>query len=425
MKNNSLWRAAGIMMLCTIIWMAGLSSPAAIAQAEGAEQSKTLHIVGLGDSITFGYEPDIYQVSGAPTGSVHGYMEMLREQALFHGRNTMVNYAISGLTSEGLLHLMSAAQSGDSIFLYEIQPTLQALHIPNVKIDAAQFTADLAKADVIPMTIGGNDILELIRGTGSIQTSQIQQKLEPVLLTYKEHMKQVITSLHAVNSDAVILLGDQYQPFPAFAAGADLYAELGEAAKAYTAAVKQVVEEAKQQGVNIQFVSITAPFVGKELSLTHMLQLDIHPNQAGYEAIAQLMAEAIWGEYRKVSVPASGQPMNIIVDGVQLQSPYKPVVRESLNYVSVKDIANAIGAETKYDNKTESITITKDNNTVVMKVGSSRVQVNSEMVEAGAAVFLHKVGQEMKTYVPLSLLAKGLGLDVTYVSQYRSVFINS
>ncbi|GJM76153.1 hypothetical protein HMSSN036_83690 [Paenibacillus macerans] len=42
----------------------------------------------------------------------------------------------------------------------------------------------------------------------------------------------------------------------------------------------------------------------------------------------------------------------------------------------------------------------------------------------GAPAFLQTIGGEHKTYVPLTLLAQGLGLDVQYSAKMKTVFVN-
>jgi hypothetical protein len=92
--------------------------------------------------------------------------------------------------------------------------------------------------------------------------------------------------------------------------------------------------------------------------------------------------------------------------------------------VAIQDIVNAVGATTKWENKTSSATITYGDKTVVVTIGKKFVKVNGTNVPIDTPAFLHKVGKEDKTYVPLAVIASGLGFDVQYSAKQRTAFIN-
>uniref|UniRef100_UPI000592C15C copper amine oxidase N-terminal domain-containing protein n=1 Tax=Paenibacillus riograndensis TaxID=483937 RepID=UPI000592C15C len=117
-------------------------------------------------------------------------------------------------------------------------------------------------------------------------------------------------------------------------------------------------------------------------------------------------------------------PMSIVVKGVELDTPKKPILKNGQNFLALKDILNAVGATGKWDNKTQSATIVYGGKTVVITIGSQTIKVNGAAAAIDTPAFLQKVGNEDKTYLPLAALATGLGFDVNYSSKLRTAFIN-
>lgn len=116
--------------------------------------------------------------------------------------------------------------------------------------------------------------------------------------------------------------------------------------------------------------------------------------------------------------------MSIVVKGKELNTPNKPILKNGQNFLALKDILNAVGANGKWDNKTSSATVIYGGRTVVISIGSKTIKVNGTDVAIDTPAFLHKVGKEDKTYLPLAALATGLGFDVNYSSKLRTAFIN-
>ncbi|MGV2885521.1 stalk domain-containing protein [Paenibacillus taichungensis] len=437
MKRRRIWRstAAGL----TASMLAGMLILASSAQSAHAADSNTLpagsvtsslpvqkdavavtkefRLVTLGDSITVGYEPNLKELP-------YGYVERLQEQGLLHGRTQVDNYGIAGLKSSGLKNFADAIKEGKALTSEAIQPNLPDPRAAQVGANIAAIRESVAGANLVAITIGGNDVSELLGSADKLSDAELEAKVKELLSSYTANVSAVINDIHEVNPNAKIVIADQYQPMPEVA-GKALYAKLMEASQGFTATIDGIATEFSAKGIDVKVAHVAKEFVGGEGTMTHMIKdRDFHPNQFGYEAIAKVFAETIWGDYTKLTAPAAGQPMNIIVSGKTLDTPYKPINRNGKNFVAIQDIVNAVGATTVWDNKTSTATITYGDRKVAVKIGATAVQVNGASVAVDTPAFLNKVGTESKTYVPLAMVAEGLGFDVQYVAKLKTVFVN-
>ncbi|MGX1831392.1 stalk domain-containing protein [Paenibacillus taichungensis] len=437
MKRKRIWRstAAGL----TASMLAGMLILASSAQSAHAADSNTLpagsvtsslpvqkdavavtkefRLVTLGDSITVGYEPNLKELP-------YGYVERLQEQALLHGRTQVDNYGIAGLKSSGLKNFADAIKEGRALTSEAIQPNLPDPRAAQVGANIAAIRESVAGANLVAITIGGNDVSELLGSADKLSDAELEAKVKELLSSYTANVSVVINDIHEINPNAKIVIADQYQPMPEVA-GKALYAKLMEASQGFTATIDGIATEFSAKGIDVKVAHVAKEFVGGEGTMTHMIKdRDFHPNQFGYEAIAKVFAETIWGDYTKLTAPAAGQPMNIIVSGKTLDTPYKPINRNGKNFVAIQDIVNAVGATTVWDNKTSTATITYGDRKVAVKIGATAVQVNGASVAVDTPAFLSKVGTESKTYVPLAMVAEGLGFDVQYVAKLKTVFVN-
>lgn len=437
MKRKRIWRstAAGL----TASMLAGMLILASTAQSALAADSNTLpagtttaslpvnkdaiavtkefRIVTLGDSITVGYEPNLKELP-------YGYVERLQEQGLLHGRTQVDNYGIAGLKSSGLKNFSDAIKEGKALTSEAIQPSLPDPRAAQVGANIAAIQESVAGANLVAITIGGNDVSELLGSADKLSDAELEAKVKELLSSYTANVSAVINDIHEINPNAKIVIADQYQPMPEVA-GKALYAKLMEASQGFTKTIDGIATEFSAKGIDVKVAHVAKEFIGGEGTMTHMIKdRDFHPNQFGYEAIAKVFAETIWGDYTKLTAPASGEPMNIIVSGKTLNTPYKPIIRNGKNFVAIQDIVNAVGATTVWDNKTSTATITYGDRKVAVKIGATAVQVNGASLSVDTPAFLNKVGNESKTYVPLAMVAEGLGFDVQYVAKLKTVFVN-
>lgn len=429
MLNN--WKrilAAGISCLMLFSVLIGLKAESAYAAdtTTGQDvQQEVFRIVALGDSITAGYEPGMTDVNTKP----YGYAERLLEQGWYHGRSVLSNYGILGLTTAGLRNYTEAMKDGSTITADGIQAGLPDPRMEQFVKLTPQIAAELKEADLITITIGGNDVSKLFLQVKELTDTDFQSQLEQRLADYNTNVRAVLENIRAVNPQATIILADQYQPAPKIALG-QLYTKLMTAAFQFTETADKVAASMNQEGAKVLVAHVAEQFAGKEGSLTHIIgagQADFHPTQLGYETIARAFAELHWGEYRIPSVAAMASasvPMTIVVKGVELNTPNKPILKNGQNFLALKDILNAVGASGKWDNKTSSATIEYGGRTVVITIGSKFIQVNGQNVAIDTPAFLQKVGKEDKTYLPLAALATGLGFDVNYSGKLRTAFIN-
>lgn len=388
-------------------------------QTQSQVQADDYLIVALGDSITAGYEPGM-DTSGDP----YGFVERLKEQGLFHGRTRAVNYGILGLTSEGLKNYVAAIQAGVPVTADVIQPKLADQRMAALAAGTAEAKRQLEQADLITITIGGNDLLKLLPDVQHLTLDELRAGADGVLNAYGENVREVLGILTELNPSAQIVLADQYQPIPSLA-GAAVHAELTAMAGKFSAIVDGIAAEFAAEAKPVQAAHVAAAFEGRELSLTHIFtESDIHPNQAGYEEIAKVFAKAVWGNYRETAAKTGTAPISVVVKGQELKTPYPPVLKSGQTFVAIKDITEAIGAQSQWDSRTQTASVVYGSRTAVIPIGSGQITVNGTPALTAAPAFLQTIGGEHKTYVPLTVLAQGLGLDVQYSAKMKTVFVN-
>jgi lysophospholipase L1-like esterase len=240
-----------------LLWLVGLGwavaeyyagKPDKVPQAseqaiEKAETKKGLTVVALGDSLTRG--------TGDETGK--GYVGVLVDELKKKSKQEVkiTNLGINGQRSEQLRKQVQQT---------EVQRQIQ-------------------KADVVLVTIGGND---LFRGGQGIIDFQ-KEDLTGIQTKYLENIRFIFDSIRNNNSDANVFFIGLYNPF----------IELGEGRE-----MSKVVRQWNYQSAEVSAAFPKIIFVPTfdlfELQVNDYLYTDkFHPNTKGYRLIAERVASLI------------------------------------------------------------------------------------------------------------------------------------
>ncbi|UVI31597.1 stalk domain-containing protein [Paenibacillus spongiae] len=393
-----------------------------------AEAAAPFRIVAVGDSITAGYELGMTEKS-----AVYGYVDRLYEQALYHGAAEMQNFGILGLKSAGLNRWLEAAEQGKPIGAEEAQAGVTKY--PNAVetiARSAELRTALTQADLIVMTIGGNDFLPLFdeMRSRSVTPEELTALLDKMLEGYMSALEGSLSSVAKISPEAQIVLTDQYLPVPKpsklnKAVTEEQYAVLLQGVAKLREQVEAAAAKLEGEGVRVKVANVSEPFAGHELSYTSIIQGDSHPKQAGYDVIAESFAKSIWGSYRKPLPLPAGVPLHVIVGGKEVAGANKPIVKNGTTFLPMRDIANALGATLGWDGKTQTATIKADGVEVAFTIGAKTMKVNGQSMPLETPAYLEKTGKTSSTYLPLAALSRGLGYQVIYRKPIQTVFINS
>lgn len=383
-----------------------------LSSTEAKSDNQAAIYVALGDSITLGYEPHVL----APW---YGFADRLYEQLLYRSRAEYVNYGVFHLTSAELMIMVEAAAEGRELSLVEWHPNDSRAAELAVKIP--EIGEALRKASLITVTIGGNDLLPLILQVAEgITQAALRSTYDELLLEVRGNIAAIAVQLREMNPDARILFTDQYQPVPDVLDFRVWYPLLDAFREEWTAALQD--ELTALNDPLLELVEIAESMTGQEWLYAHILRMDIHPTQRGYQLYAEKISEALWTEgYRQ---PLARIPLALIVGGNELDSPFPPLLFNDRTYLTLREATEALGARVEWDHETKTATVSYDNRVVAMTVGQLTISLNGELQPITSPPLLLESNGEMKTYVPMRLLAEGLGFSVTYLERTRSAYIH-
>lgn len=285
MKKNNLKRAAAILAAISLMM-------SAVPTEASAEES--MSIVALGDSITTGYSKDGTLIAS--------YAEMVSD---YYGAE-LTSFAQDGLTSSGLLEQLS-----------------------DVSVQAA-----VAEADVVLVTIGGNDILQLVLNNDYIDATQYESMnqlisglktesgapnyavLTPFNLYLTKTMPGVIANFRSnvaaiaeqlkASTNAKIVFQTVYNPMDCDADDTDLAVSgsmeiLSSNVNKFLEGIADNTAFPKGQCVNGAIRDLTGVTVVDTFQTvydhgyyyTDIKMVDVHPNSIGHLAIAETIMDAL------------------------------------------------------------------------------------------------------------------------------------
>jgi lysophospholipase L1-like esterase len=219
----------------------------AFAQVPADFVPRKLTVVSAGDSLTLGVGDSTNEGGYLP------FLETMLEKEKGIKEVDFKNYGVKGNRTTQLL---------------------KRLKEPEIK-DAVQ------KADLIILTIGGNDIMKVVKDNiENLQLSTFTTEKE----SYQTHLTQIIETIIQENPHASIVLVGLYNPFSKWFSDIK---ELDEIVADWNMAGQEVTENYSKT----YFVSIEDIFLNTNENL--LFTDNFHPNDKGYELIAERLNTSI------------------------------------------------------------------------------------------------------------------------------------
>ncbi|MBL0388389.1 hypothetical protein JJB07_17425 [Tumebacillus sp. ITR2] len=376
------------------------------------------HFVALGDSLTLGLEPGVDYSMNEP----YGFVDRLYEDSLYTGRTYVKNYGVAGLNSTGLVKYLDALKQNKNTTPNEIQADLpESPRTDQLFSQIEESRQELAVADLITVTIGANDFApDFAAFVQAGADDDVKAKTNDVLDTLSTNLRSALATLHELAPHAQVVIADGYVPY--FTDGDQAtYDRLQQVSEDTTTTLDEIADSMKSDTFPIKVAHVSEKFNGHERDYTHLAENDVHPNQAGYEAMADAFAQAIWGgRYR---ITEQRQPINVIVKGKEFHNDYEVTMINDRAYLPLREFAEAVGAEVGWDEENQAAIISMGESNVKFSIGSDTLLVNGEEVKIDAPV--HLLYDGTKTYVPLRAISQGLGFDVEYISNSNTAYINN
>ena len=128
---------------------------------------------------------------------------------------------------------------------------------------------------------------------------------------------------------------------------------------------------------------------------------------------------------------AYSKPVEMRVDGQQVISDVPPVTTPKGIYVPLRPVSDALGAETRYERKSGDVVVTRGDQTVRFKVGSTHAKLNGMPVTLRHAPFrvrgrvmlsLHEVQQVFGVRVKFDKVTARVDVNTPGVSDTGSQF---
>lgn len=248
-KNNKSEKKRSLLFFFSILFLSMSLLHFPIAQAL---EEEPLNYIALGDSLTAGLGASEQQYL-----RLGAFVPLLTTELRKENPIHVENHGIPGMTSEELL-------------LYLEQG-------PGVK-------AKLESAHLITITIGGNDLLQLLNQSSE---EPKPQEIKKTLEAFGETISKIIDTIRFSNAKAPIYIMDLYTPYDQ----QHPWHTLGkQAISMYNSALSSKLRNYK----HVTLVSVYDAFMDKGSTHTHINEGDIHPNDAGYQLIFNAFKEAIW-----------------------------------------------------------------------------------------------------------------------------------
>lgn len=278
-----------LLRLLTILFAAALVLPAGTAAGSPTAKPATPAVyLSLGDSLAVG----VGAIPGPGTDVAGG---LAVPPTSYAGRIWHVLHGEAGRVDQ----LVSLGRGGETTTSF----------IGNGQLAAAQ--QEIAKASdvrMITLSLGGNDFLSLISGVcANPQTAVCLAAIQGALTTAAANYPIIVGSLVAAASQdaggAEIVVTTVYNPFSGTDSiyeqpvdrvllGADGVVDCAATANPLNVGLNDIIT-CTAQSAGVKVADVYPLFQGKGATLTHIMESDIHPTDAGYAAIATAIRRAL------------------------------------------------------------------------------------------------------------------------------------
>ncbi|MBE7047332.1 MAG: hypothetical protein E7396_07960 [Ruminococcaceae bacterium] len=133
-----------------------------------------------------------------------------------------------------------------------------------------------------------------------------------------------------------------------------------------------------------------------------------------------LVVSMLFASAPLVNVFAETQ-INVTINSVSQSYDVMPLIENGRTLVPMRGIFEALGAEIKWDDETKTVTGTKGDTNIILKIGSTLAKVNDKDVTLDVAAKI--IGG--RTFVPVRFVSESLGCKVDWDNDTKTVIINS
>lgn len=130
---------------------------------------------------------------------------------------------------------------------------------------------------------------------------------------------------------------------------------------------------------------------------------------------------AIVGEKGTVLTQNIGESVIVKVDNRQLTFDVMPESIDGRVIVPMRSIFEALGATVTWDGESNKVTATKDNNTIVLQIGSKLAKVNDQTKELDVAPVI----KDGRTLVPVRFISESFGAKINWKASVNTVHIRT
>lgn len=113
--------------------------------------------------------------------------------------------------------------------------------------------------------------------------------------------------------------------------------------------------------------------------------------------------------------------ISVLIDGVKLYTPQAPVMIQGRVMLPMRSIFEALDASVKWNQKTKTVTATKNGTTVILKINSKTATINNKTV----ALDVPAKNLKGNTMVPVRFVSEALGQKIGWNSKTKTVTVKT